>query len=202
MGTVLSELQRLGSGDRGQNKLHCIIKTFLLSQVSLRTQERKWMHAEWESSLPKAWLPGLDPPLVGPGSTWEWGTCDSEVGFPEGWPEACIKLPRPELVRGPFPRMAGRGEREGWMILRQRQSCTFVGGHEVLSLVFAVVEATGEDQVIVVTLEEESVRRATGQEGAPFGESTDTLLPLGFWGASHPRVPPTHVLVLRGGVQE
>lgn len=39
----------------------------------------------------------------------------------------------------------------------QRQSCTFVGGHEVLSLVFAVVEAAGEDQVIVVTLEEGSV---------------------------------------------
>lgn len=55
----------------------------------------------------------------------------------------------------------------------------FVGGHEVLSLVFAVVEATGEDQVIIVTLEEESVRRATGQEGAPFREGTDTLLPLG-----------------------
>lgn len=137
------------------------------------------MHAEWESSLPKARLPGLDPPLVGPGSTWEWGSRDSEVGFPEGWPEACVKLPRPELVRGPFPTMVGQGEREGWMILRQRQSCTFVGGHEVLSLVFAVVEATGEDQVIIVTLEEESVRRATGQEGAPFREGTDTLLPLG-----------------------
>lgn len=53
------------------------------------------------------------------------------------------------------------------MILRQRQRCTFVGGHEVLSLVFAVVEAAGEDQVIIVTLEEDSVRGAIGQEGAP-----------------------------------
>lgn len=65
------------------------------------------------------------------------------------------------------------------MILRRRQSCTFVGGHEVLGLVFTVVEAAGEDQVIVVTLEEESVRSATGQEGAPFGGGTGILLPLG-----------------------
>lgn len=161
------------------------------------------MHAEWESSLPRACLPGLGPPLAGPGSTCEWGSCDSEAEFPEGWPQACIKLPRPELVKGLFPRgedgRAGGGEER--MILRQGRSCTFVGGHEVLSLVFAVVEATGEDQVIIVTLEEESVRSATGQEGAPFGGGTAILLPLGSWGGSHPRVPPIHLLVLFGGVQ-
>lgn len=68
------------------------------------------------------------------------------------------------------------------MILRQRQNCTFVGGHEVLSLVFAVVEATGEYQVIVVTLGEESVRNATGQEGAPFRGGTGILVPSGVLG--------------------
>lgn len=72
------------------------------------------------------------------------------------------------------------------MILRQRQSCTFVGGHEVLSLVFAVVEAAGEDQVIVVTLEEDSVRGATGQEGAPCGGGTGILC---FWGLGQGYIP-------------
>ena len=88
------------------------------------------------------------------------------------------------MVEEPFPR-AEDGRAWGWMILRQRQSCTFVGGHEVLSLVFAVVEAAGEDQVIVVTLEEESVRRATGQEGAPFGGGTGILFASGVSGEDH-----------------
>lgn len=56
------------------------------------------------------------------------------------------------------------------MVPGQRRSCTFVGGHEVLSLVFAVVEAAGEDQVIVVTLEEDRTG-ATGQEGALWQEA-------------------------------
>lgn len=72
------------------------------------------------------------------------------------------------------------------MILRQRQSCTFVGGHEVLSLVFAVVEAAGEDQVIVVTLQEDSVRGAIGQEGAPCGGGTGILC---FWGLGQGHIP-------------
>lgn len=72
------------------------------------------------------------------------------------------------------------------MILRQRQSCTFVGGHEVLRLVFAVVKAAGEDQVIVVTLEEDSVRSASGQEGAPGREGTDILC---LWGVGQGHLP-------------
>lgn len=65
------------------------------------------------------------------------------------------------------------------MFPKQRQSCTFVGGHEVLSLVFAVVEAAGEDQVIIVTLEEDSVRSASEQEGAPCRRGTGSLC---LWG--------------------
>ena len=55
--------------------------------------------------------------------------------------------------------------------LGRGQSCTSVGGHEVLSLVFAVVKAAGEDQVVVVTLEEDSVRGAPGQKGCRGGEA-------------------------------
>lgn len=33
---------------------------------------------------------------------------------------------------------------------------TFVGGHEILGLVIAIVEAAGQNQVIVVSLEENS----------------------------------------------
>lgn len=72
------------------------------------------------------------------------------------------------------------------MILRQRQSCTFVGGHEILRLVFAVVKAAGEDQVIVVTLEEDSVRSATGQEGVLGREGTDIFC---LWGAGEGHLP-------------
>lgn len=57
------------------------------------------------------------------------------------------------------------GQRDGQ--LKERPSCTFAGGHVILSFVFAVVQAAGEDQVIVVTLEEDSVKSTTGQEGAP-----------------------------------
>lgn len=70
--------------------------------------------------------------------------------------------------------------------MRQRQSCTFAGGHEVLRLVFAVVKAAGKDQVIIVTLEEDSVRSATGQEGAPGRKGTDILC---LWGAGEGHLP-------------
>lgn len=79
------------------------------------------------------------------------------------------------------------------MIPRQRPSCTFAGGHEVLGLVFAVVEAAGKDQVIIVTLEEDSVRSTTGQEGAPCRGGGRSVFP-----ELHPRVLPMHALALLG----
>lgn len=68
---------------------------------------------------------------------------------------------------------------------RQRQSCTFVGGHEVLSFVFAVVEAAGEDQVVIVALEEDRIS-ANGQEGAPCRGGTGMLC---LWGPGEGHFP-------------
>jgi len=60
----------------------------------------------------------------------------------------------------------GNSRVEGWRA-QGEASGTFAGGHVVLSFVFAVVQAAGKDQVIVVALERDSVKSITGQEGAP-----------------------------------
>lgn len=54
------------------------------------------------------------------------------------------------------------------------------------------MEAAGKDQVIVVTLEEDSVRSTIGQEGAPCRGG------IGVFPGLHPRVLPLYALALLG----
>ncbi|KAB1264787.1 hypothetical protein Cadr_000019463 [Camelus dromedarius] len=104
------------------------------------------------------------------------GSLASWAGPIPSWPR--VHLGVGELDTSPGLRTVDQSrERKG--------CCTFVGGHEVLSLVFAVVEAAGEDQVIVVTLEEDRVS-TTGQERAPCRAGTGVFC---LWGPGEGHIP-------------
>lgn len=70
------------------------------------------------------------------------------------------------------------------------QSCTFAGRHEVLSLVLAVVEAAGQDEIIVVTLEEDMCEKHHWAEGGAMRRRRRDPLPLGPWAGPPPRSLP------------